>query len=423
MKLQLHKTFSLSGIKKILKNMANQTLRNEVIDTPVTDKQGKVIYIHDKRKKKSTFKSKKDDRPGSPYITEISRAIKSAERRQKIKDTSADTEELYKNVFDNSPFAIGILDKETMQLLEINETATKLYGYTKEEFLQLTAYDIRIPEQHAILNQQIQSGNYTVDKTTRSHKKKNGEIIQIEPTITQITYKGKAAYLMTIHDITEKLMMQEELTQAKITRQKEITRASLLAQEKSRTEIGRELHDNINQLLVASMLFLKKAQPATANDKALVEMGTDIIGTAITEIRKLSSTLVSPSLNKLSLKDAIVHLLPSLTVIDTAVEFDVRIHEDNIPEELKICLFRIIQEQFSNIIKHAAATKVKLIMIESDDLLTLEISDNGIGFDQQQKTRGIGLNNIINRADSYNGKVQIESSPGCGCKLNIEFHI
>jgi PAS domain S-box-containing protein len=404
--------------------MANQTLRREVIDTPVTDMQGKVIYIHNKRKKKSTFKSKKDDRqPGSPYVTEISRALKPADARQPTTCISDDTEELYKNLFNNSPFAIGILDKETMQLLEVNETATKLYGYSTEEFLQLTAYDIRIPEQHALLNQQIESGNYTNDKTIRSHRKKNGDIIQIEPTITQITYKGKQAYLMTILDVTDKLLMQEELGRTKITRRKEITRAALQAQEKSRADIGRELHDNINQLLVASMLFLKKAQPATNNDKALIEMGTDIIGSAITEIRKLSSSLVSPSLNKLSLKESICHLLPSLSVSNIAVEFDVRINEALIAEELKVSLYRIIQEQFSNIIKHAAATKVKVTMIQSGNLLSMEISDNGKGFDPKLQARGIGLDNIIHRADSYNGTIYIESSPGCGCKIGAEFLI
>ena len=60
-------------------------------------------------------------------------------------------------------------------------------------------------------------------------------------------------------------------------------------------------------------------------------------------------------------------------------------------------------------------------MVQSGNLLTLEISDNGKGFDQQQKAGGIGLDNIIQRADSYNGKVKIESSPGKGCKLNAGF--
>ena len=76
------------------------------------------------------------------------------------------------------------------------------------------------------------------------------------------------------------------------------------------------------------------------NDRSLIEMGTDIISTAITEIRNLSSSLVVPSLNKLSLKESIGHLLPSLTVNDTTVEFDLRINEDLIDEELKINLYR-----------------------------------------------------------------------------------
>lgn len=68
-----------------------------------------------------------------------------------------------------------------------------------------------------------------------------------------------------------------------------------------------------------------------------------------------------------------------------------------------------------------AATKVKINMVPSGNLLTLEISDNEKGFDPQQRAGGTGLDNIIQRANSYNGKVKIETSPGNGCKLNAVF--
>lgn len=341
--------------------------------------------------------------------------------KKKTEDILRESETLYRNLFNHGPFPKGIIDKETMKFLEVNETATGLYGYSREEFLQLTAYDIRVVEEHGQLKNQLEKGEYAWDRNVRSHKKKNGDIIRIEPFITEISYKGKQAFLITINDLTEKIRMQEQLINEKNTRQKEITRASMEAQEKNRAEIGRELHDNVNQLLVASNLYLKNVQSASDKDKLLIENSIQINGKAINEIRKLSWTLVPPSLEDISLKESIENLSLNFKQTSTVVEFDIVINEAKLQHGLKLNVYRIIQEQCSNIIKYAEATKVKIIMKQDIDLLVLEIVDNGKGFDQKQKPRGIGLANIIHRAETYNGHVYIESSPGNGCRIYIEF--
>jgi len=341
--------------------------------------------------------------------------------KKKTENILKESEALYKDLFNNSPFAVGIMDKATMRFLEVNETATRLYGYSREEFLQLTAYDIRVSEEHNLLTALIEKGDYHIDKSIRAHRKKNGTVILIEPAITEVRYKEKDAFLITIHDVTEKVKMQEELIAEKHRHQKEVDRATLEAQEKSRAEIGRELHDNINQLLVASTLFLKKAVPASDKDKTLMQTGTGIINNAIEEIRRLSSHFVPPSLHDLSLADSIEFLSRHFKLTETSVVFDIDIDEKLLDDALKINLYRIVQEQFSNIIKHAAATEVQVVMKQLPGTLTMMIKDNGIGFDTGQKTTGIGLANIFHRADAYNGKAFIHSSPGSGCEITIEF--
>lgn len=356
--------------------------------------------------------------------SKLAKAIGTAQDITEKKNTENElkaSESLYKDLFNNSPFAIGIMDKETMQFLEVNETATKFYGYSREEFLHLTAYDIRIPEDHEKLKKLLQSDAYAVDNSTRTHRKKNGEFVVVEPTITAIDYKGRDAFLITINDVTEKNKIAEELFNTKINRQKEIARASLKAQEKSRTEIGRELHDNVNQLLVASTLYLKRAAPASENDKYLLVTGTDIIVKAIEEIRMLSAQLVPPSFNEQGLAKAIKLLAENLKLTNTAVEYDITIDETVLEEGLKVNLYRIVQEQFNNVIKYAAASKVFVKLKHEKKFLTLEISDNGKGFDQKQKAKGIGLANIYHRAEAYNGSVVIETNPGLGCKVKVVF--
>lgn len=332
-----------------------------------------------------------------------------------------ESEDLYRNLFNNSPFVIGIMDKETLQFMEVNETATQLYGYSREEFMKLRAYDIRIAEEQAKLSFQVAEGKYKDDTSIRPHKKKNGEIILVEPTITEIVYREKPAFLITITDVTDKLRIQEELNNAKLYQQKAISRASLETQEKSRSEIGRELHDNINQLLVASTLYLNNINTTSDKDKMLLSTGTEIIATAIKEIRKLSSSFVPPSFEEITLKESIQEFSKSFNLADMSVDFDLQISEESMPEGLKINIYRIIQEQFNNIIKYAKATKVTIRLVQQQGSLILEITDNGKGFDQKQKVTGIGLKNILHRAEAYNGALHITSSPGNGCKIRVEF--
>jgi len=341
--------------------------------------------------------------------------------KKKTEEILRKSEALYKSLFNNSPFAIGIVDKQTLRFLEVNETASRLYGYSRDEFLQLTAYDIRVPEDRDKLKEQVEKGNYAGDVSFRPHKRKNGEIILIEPSISEINYRDKQAFLITIHDVTEKQKIQEELIRTKTNRQREIIRASMNAQEQSRAETGRELHDNINQLLVGSTLYLKNIKPVSGKDQKYLETAKEIIGNAIEEIRKLSSSFVPPSLNELSLKDSIEYFSRNFKLTGMSVELDISIDENIMEEGLKINIYRIIQEQFNNIIKYAAATMVRISLRQSAEIIILEIADNGKGFDQKQKKQGIGLANIIHRAEIYNGKVMIDSSPGNGCKVKVEF--
>ena len=343
--------------------------------------------------------------------------------KKKNENALKESEAMYRGLFNESPFAVGLMDTSTMRFLEVNETATKLYGYTREEFLKLDVYDIRVPEEHSKLSSIISEGRYVMDKSIRPHRKKNGDIIFVEPAINEINFKNKKVYLISINDLTEKIKIEEELVAEKYNRQKVVDRAALEAEERSRAGIGRELHDNINQLLVASTLFLKKTQPATEKDAGLLANGVKIIGNAIEEIRLLSSHFVPPSLNNLGLEDSIRYLSSSLKMAGVLVQLEVNITEEKLEETFKVNIYRIIQEQFNNIIKYAGATQVTVKIIQQKNELLLEVTDNGKGFDKEKIISGIGLANIRHRATLYNGKTEIISSPGNGCSISITFFL
>ena len=95
------------------------------------------------------------------------------------------------------------------------------------------------------------------------------------------------------------------------------------------------------------------------------------------------------------------------------------ISEEQIEDRRKLTLFRIVQEQLNNIVKHARATRVWIRLSVEDDHIVLTVGDNGVGFDVSRHRKGVGITNIISRAELFNGKVEIQSMPGEGCVLSV----
>jgi signal transduction histidine kinase len=95
------------------------------------------------------------------------------------------------------------------------------------------------------------------------------------------------------------------------------------------------------------------------------------------------------------------------------------LNEDAIHESIKLTVFRIVQEQLNNIGKYAKATMVTITISNDTKEVSLRICDNGIGFNPKEKRAGVGLTNIYNRVESYNGTVDIKSAPGEGCNLQL----
>jgi two-component system sensor histidine kinase UhpB len=89
-------------------------------------------------------------------------------------------------------------------------------------------------------------------------------------------------------------------------------------------------------------------------------------------------------------------------------------------EELELAIYRIVQEQLNNVVKHAEATRVTIVLREMDDRLLLSIRDDGKGFDPAERAPGIGLENMRRRAVAMGGELKILSAPGKGCELILQ---
>lgn len=200
--------------------------------------------------------------------------------------------------------------------------------------------------------------------------------------------------------------------------ERDLTRQILQAQEKERETIGHELHDNINQILTASKLYLELSNEHQKDENVTTSIG--YIQTAINEIRNISRDLSAPTLGPKSLIEAISSLISSLeTITPIKFKFDYSDYHHELNKEIGLAIYRIIQEQINNTIKHAEATLVKITLGQNERTTYLLISDNGKGFDTREKRNGIGLNNILSRTQVFNGKMLINSSPGKGTRLEV----
>jgi two-component system sensor histidine kinase UhpB len=222
-------------------------------------------------------------------------------------------------------------------------------------------------------------------------------------------------------DITERKKLEAELAEQKINKQREITEATIQAQEKERSELGKELHDNINQILSTTKLYIDMALTETDIREELLQKTYRNISSAIEEIRMLSKSLVPPSLGDIGLKEAVSELVASLN-ISQRVKLTLKttgIEMVTMPDNIKLMAYRIVQEQVNNIIKHSRATTAEIKLAVSKKMFNITVKDNGIGFDSKRKSNGIGLSNITSRAELHNGKVEVVSSPGKGCTLKV----
>jgi len=243
----------------------------------------------------------------------------------------------------------------------------------------------------------------------------------VEITSHLIDYFGKMCMQVIINDVTERIRLEKELALQQKLKQQQITEVVLDAQERERFELGQELHDNINQILATSKLYLDVAIEDREPRFDLLAKSRKNISMAIEEIRKLSRELITPSLNDLGLVQSIKELIRSIQMVGKMkIRFIITgVDEHSLLPEQKINIYRIIQEQLNNILKHAQASSVTLELNKMQEQIRLRVTDDGRGFDTRIRRKGVGLSNIMSRAELYNGKVEIDSSPGKGCRLEV----
>ena len=226
-------------------------------------------------------------------------------------------------------------------------------------------------------------------------------------------------------NITERKYLEEELLRNELEKQKAINQATVDSQELERTEIGKELHDNVNQILTTTKLYLDLALSNSELKNELIEKSNKNIISVINEIRQLSRSLMDPTIGDLGLIDSINDLIENINLtrrLHVSLVADKEL-ELLLDKRYKLTIFRIIQEALNNAMKYAKASTVVICFKLHGNNMIVTIQDDGIGFEPALVKMGAGLKNIQNRIYLMSGTYRIESSPKQGCKIVINFPI
>jgi PAS domain S-box-containing protein len=333
----------------------------------------------------------------------------------------------YRLIFQKSALGQLICTQKDLRIIKVNEAALDLYGYDEDEFLHLDIRELRLPADRAALQDKVQEAlqSEKAAKYIVTHVKKNGQLLIIEVSAAKMDYDSVPCFLISLNDCTHRTHLEQEIKDLRLMAQKNIMKATLEGQERQREQIGKELHDNINQVLASVQLLLNLLRTEDPAKAEIIAKSKESVSYCIDEIRRLSHSLTPPSLQEISLKESIEGMIDKIPFVQRErVKLEITGLDENILSEgLKVTLYRIIQEQMNNIFKYASATVIHVWVTQNQYNLTLRIEDNGQGFDIKAKRQGIGLANIISRAELYNGQAIIESSPGAGCTVLVIFNI
>jgi PAS domain S-box-containing protein len=326
-----------------------------------------------------------------------------------------DSEAKFRSLVEQSQVGVYIVQDE--KFVYVNPVFEAMSGYSEEELVgKMTFYMLVHEEDLALVRrnyEQRMSTGRSTDRYVLRALRRDGSVIFVEVIVSTIVYNNRPAVIGSLIDITDRLQEENRLNKAVID-----------AQERERMEMGMELHDNVQQLMAGSLLTLDYIR-SSYEDREEVFRALDsvagYISEGIGELRRLSHQLAPSMSVSGGLSDSIHSLVESMNA-GNALSVDIEVDDFVTPlsDEVQLAFYRILQEQLTNILKYAAATRVSIRVKRVGEQIILSIRDNGCGFDPGAKMEGIGLENIRRRAVAMEGDLRIVSSVGEGCELSLK---
>ena len=311
-----------------------------------------------------------------------------------------------------------------------NRTLQEIFGYSAHELTDNNIWwrnNLHPDDKKRVIgkmNQKLKDGGTNWQDEYRFRCKDGSYKMVFDRGFIIRDAEGNPQHLIgAMQDVTEQRLLQQELVEQKVKHNHEMTESIINAHEAERKKLAEELHDNVNQLLGVVKLYVEHARVDPPGKNEVLKKSSEYLDRVIREIRHLSKSLTPPTLAMNGLVASIEDMISSIEQArNITIDFDFDGFDEGLLSSSKqLMTYRIIQEQLNNVLKHSKADRVSIRLGQDNGIVHLVINDNGVGFDAQQIKQGLGLNNIRNRLEVVNGNMQIESQPGEGCTLVVDF--
>ena len=361
------------------------------------------------------------DNAGQPYA--ICGIATDITERKRAEQESMALFHRYQTLMKTSLDGIHIMDIDG-NVLEANDSFCHMLGYTQEEMARLNAsdWDAKLTKEELREDFRKVIGKSALVRTL--HRRKDGVLLDVEISATNIMLDGRYCIFASSRDVTERNRIQHDLLQT--SRQlRELVAKFESSQEAERKSIAREVHDELGQTLSTLRLDISMIRTRFGKNNpelmALAENMTELVDHAIHGVRNVSENL-RPAVMGMGIYAAIDWLCSNFAARtgipcvlgspDPCVDME---------ETRAVVIFRIVQESLTNVMRHAHARNVNIVISRNDEYLCVEVKDDGRGFDMNNSKQqaSFGLLGMRERARAWGGHLDIASTQDKGTVISF----
>jgi len=340
-------------------------------------------------------------------------------RRRKTEAELLISEEKFSKSFRQSPLAISIASTKDGCYIDINETFEEQTGWCRDEIIGRSTSDINLwvdPHQRSLFIKQLLAEGKLRDVEVKI-RRKDGQIRTGLGSAELIEVNGKPCALSVFADVTERKLAEEALAS--------LSGRLIEAQDEERKRIAREIHDDYSQQIAMVAMDLEQLAENVGDSSGETSQQFHELFDRVSELgadlHSLSHRLHSSTLESLGLLAGVEAFCKEFAEQQgMQVDFVHGSISRGVPGDAALCMFRITQEALRNIKKHSGANQAEVRLEQQDGRLHLSVSDCGRGFDSNKPPaeHGIGIHSMEERLRFLGGKLEIQSRPMQGTRID-----
>ena len=396
----------------LMQLLAERKLRD--VETKARTKTGRILDL--------VLSMERVELQGEESVLQIATDITG---RKRAEEAVAASERRWRSVFDNSAIGIVVGDV-TLRITAANRALQELGGYSERELAGLTMLDVTYPDDRRLLldaSVDLLAGRVRERQFEKRHLRKNGEVLWVRTTVSMIQETNESPlFLGLVEDISARKTAERALAES-LSHLRTLTAKLLRAQDDERRRIAQMLHETTAQDLAAlKMLLARLGRTSVAlseADRALLDDSVALAERSMGGVRTMSYLLYPPFLDENGLLPAVRWYAKGFADRSgIAVDLDLPVTLDRLPQEVETTLFRVVQEALMNIHHHADSSTARIRLRDDGGRLALDIEDRGRGMSADLLARlktgeaahGIGLAGMRERLEQVGGTLEVDST-------------